>query len=143
MTASTVQDQPDQTIELVDEQLHIDKRVVELGRARVDIEVQTREELVELLLHEEEVRVDRTLIGQPVEAVPPIREEDGVLVVPVIEERLVTRVQLVLKEELRISKRVTEELVRTVVPLRSEHATVRRVDEPDPRPAVTVKGEQT
>ena len=143
MTASTVQDQQDQTIELVDEQLHVDKRVVELGRTRVDIEVQTREELVELLLHEEEVRVDRTLISQPVDAVPPIREEDGVLVVPVVEERLVTRVQLVLKEELRISKHVTEELVRTVVSLRSEHATVRRVDEPDLRPAVTVTGEQT
>jgi uncharacterized protein (TIGR02271 family) len=142
MTASTVHDQRDQTIELVEEQLHLDKRVVELGRARVDIEVQTREELVELLLHEEEVRVDRTLIGQPVDVIPPIREEEGVLVVPVVEERLVAKVQLVLKEELRITKRVTEEMVRTVVPLRSEHATVRRVDEPDPGPAIRVTGEQ-
>ncbi|HEX2528000.1 MAG TPA: YsnF/AvaK domain-containing protein [Geminicoccus sp.] len=140
MAEPTIPDQHDQRVELVEERLRVEKRSAEFGRARIEIAVETRQELVDVLLHEEEIRVDRTNIGRFVDEVPPIREEDGVLVVPVVEEQLVVETRLVLKEELRISRRVTTETVRQVIPLRSEHATVRRVDEPELGPSVAVKG---
>ena len=57
-----------------------------------------------------------------------MREEDGVLIVPVLEERLVVTTELVLKEEIRITKRSRTELVREPVTLRSERAEVERLE---------------
>ncbi len=46
----------------------------------------------------EQVVVTRVPIGRVVEAVPPIREENGVTIVPVVEEELVLVRRLILKE---------------------------------------------
>ena len=67
-------------------------------------------------------------LGVPVEAPPPVREEDGVLIVPVLEERLVVTTELVLKEEIRITRRSRTETVREPVPLRAERAEVERLE---------------
>jgi stress response protein YsnF len=40
------------------------------------------------------------------------REEDGVLIVPVLEEQLVVTTRLVLKEELRITRKSRTETIR-------------------------------
>ena len=131
MTKSSAPDEPDQRIELLEEQLQLRKRLVELGRVLVETKVETTPHVVEALLKEEAVKVERVPVGQFVEEVPPIREENGVLIIPVLEERLVVQTRLMLKEELRVSKTVSEELVRRTVPLRTEHATVTRLEEPD------------
>jgi stress response protein YsnF len=55
-----------------------------------------------------------------------VREEDGVLIVPVLEERLVVTTELVLKEEIRITRKSRTETVREPVRLRSERAEVER-----------------
>lgn len=67
-----------------------------------------------------------------------MREENGVLIVPVLEEQLV--IQLVLKEEVHITRRQHVETVREPVRLRSEHAEVVRLDPaeaapPEPEPS--------
>jgi stress response protein YsnF len=66
-------------------------------------------------------------IGRPVEAAPQVREEDGVLIVPVLEERLVVTTELILKEEIRITKKSRTEMVREPVRLRSERVEVERL----------------
>ncbi|WP_051329182.1 YsnF/AvaK domain-containing protein [Geminicoccus roseus] len=119
-------------VELFEEHAQVTKRMVELGRVLVETTVETRQQVVEALLRHDEVGVQRVLIDQPVETMPQIREEDGVLIVPVVEERLVVHTQLVLKEELRITKTTGEQLVRQTVPLRSEHATVTRLEASSP-----------
>jgi uncharacterized protein (TIGR02271 family) len=120
------QDQRPDRLELVEEQLEVGKREVERGRVIVRTRVDTREEIAEIDLRQEEVSVERVPVGRPVEAAPPVREEDGVLIVPVLEERLVVTTQLVLKEEIRITKRSRTEHVREPVTLRSERAEVER-----------------
>ena len=55
--------------------------------------------------------VERVPVDRPVEAMPVVREEDGVLIVPVVEERLVVTKQLVLKEELQIRTQTRVEAV--------------------------------
>ena len=63
------------------------------------------------------------LLGVPVEVAPAAREEDGVLIIPVVEEQLVVTTRLILKEEIRITRRVRTEVVREPVRLRSERAS--------------------
>jgi uncharacterized protein (TIGR02271 family) len=124
----------DQHIELLEERLEIDKRVVTLGRVFVDTKVETEQHVVEAMLQHDEVDIQRVPIGQIIDSRPPIRNEDDVVIVPIVEERLVVEVQLFLKEELRVSKSVVAEKVSRIVPLRSEHATINRTDEPPASP---------
>lgn len=79
----------------------------------------------------EQVVVTRVPIGRVVEAIPPVREENGVTIVPVVEEELVLVRRLVLKEEVRFERvRSTERHVETVV-LRRQEVTVTRTTVPE------------
>ena len=117
----------DEIIELAEEQLRVSKREVERGRVVVRTRVEEREELAEAALRQEDVTVERVPIGRMIEAAPPMREEDGVLIVPVLEERLVVMTELVLKEEIRITKKSRTEIVREPVRLRSERVEIERL----------------
>jgi uncharacterized protein (TIGR02271 family) len=117
----------DEIIELAEEQLRVSKREVERGRVVVRTRVEEREELAEAALRQEDVTVERVPIGRMIEAAPPMREEDGVLIVPVLEERLVVMTELVLKEEIRITKKSRTEVVREPVRLRSERVEIERL----------------
>ena len=86
-------------IELVEEQLEIGKREVERGRVVVRTRVEERDEIAAIELRQDEVTVERIPRGVPVETTPTVREEDGVLIVPVVEEQLVVTTRLILKEE--------------------------------------------
>jgi uncharacterized protein (TIGR02271 family) len=118
----------DQTIELAEEELRVGKREVERGRVVVRTRVEERDEIAEAALRQEDVTVERIPVGRPVEAAPQVREEDGVLIVPVLEERLVVTTELVLKEEIRITKKSRTEMVREPVRLRSERVEVERLE---------------
>ena len=102
-------------IELAEERLEISKRELERGRVVVRTRVETRDEIAEIALRQEDVTVDRVPRGVPVEVAPAVREEDGVLIVPVLEEQLVLTTRLILKEEIRITKRSRTEVVREPV----------------------------
>ena len=117
-------------IELAEEQLEIAKREVERGRVVVRTRVEERDEVAEIELRQEDVTVERIPRGVPVETAPEMREEDGVLIVPVVEERLVVTTVLVLKEEIRITRRSRTELVREPVRLRAEQADIERLAGP-------------
>ena len=72
--------------------------------------------------------VERVPLGVPVDAVPAVHEEDGVLIIPVVEEQLVVTTRLILKEEIRITRRSRTEVVREPVRLRSEQAEIERLE---------------
>src|SRR3954469_10992053 len=103
--ASMPEEPRPERLELVEERLEVGKREVERGRVVVRTRVEAREEGAEVDLTQEEIGVERVPVGRPVEAPPPVREEDGVLIVPVLEERLVVTTELVLKEENKKTKR--------------------------------------
>ena len=85
-------------IELVEERLEVGKREVERGRVVVRTRVDTREEIAEAALRREDVGVERVSVGRVVREAPAVREEDGVTIIPVLEERLVTTTELVLED---------------------------------------------
>ena len=90
--------------------------------------VEERDEIAEIELQQEDVTVERVPRGVPVEAHAAVREEDGVLIVPVLEEQLVVTTRLILKEEIRITRRSRTEVVREPVRLRSEQAEIERLE---------------
>ena len=124
--------EPPEHLELAEEELEVAKRAVERGRAVVRTRVEEREEIAEIALRQEDVTVERVPIGVPVDVAPAVREEDGVLIVPILEERPVIETRLILKEEIRITRTSRTEIVREPVRLRSERAEVVRLAGRDP-----------
>ena len=132
------EEQDRQVIPLVEETVRVDKRQTVLGKVRVRTEVDSVEQVVRETLTDETVEVTRVPIDRRMEQVPEIRTENGVTILPIIEERLVVEKQLFLKEELHIRRDVKTETVEVPVTLRSERAIVERFDangKPFPRRA--------
>ena len=92
------------------ERLHAEVRPVDLGELRVTKRVEAAEETVRQAVERDELDVERVPVNRPREAPVAQRTEGEWLVLPVMEEVLVVRTQLMLKEELRVrTRRVTEE----------------------------------
>ena len=115
----------EQVVQLVEEVARIDKRLVE-ERTRVHITVSEHDEAVQAMLMHQDVVVDRVPVGIRVDAVPPVRREGDVVIVPVMEEVLVVEKRLMVREELRIRIDVTRREETRVVQLRREHAEIER-----------------
>jgi uncharacterized protein (TIGR02271 family) len=115
-------------IPVVKEELRVGKRVVETGRVRVHKTVSEREEVIDEPLMREEYDVERVPVDEFVDGPVGPRYEGETLVVPVLEEVLVVEKRLVVREELRITRRRTEERRPQHVKLLSEEVSVERVD---------------
>ena len=74
-------------IPVVAEELIVEKEQVVRGKVRVHKRIETREEVVNTPTFREAIRVVRVPMNTYIEdVVPEVREEDGVLVIPIIEE---------------------------------------------------------
>lgn len=117
---------------VMEERLQVGKRLVDTGRGlRIRKTVGERERIVDEPLLRDELAVEHVPVGQIVsgESPPQMRYEGDTLVVPVLEEVLVVQKQLLLKEEVRITRRRHEVREPQRVALRSEHVEVERFDE--------------
>jgi stress response protein YsnF len=123
------------TIPLAEETVQFEVRDIETGRVRVTTCTELVDEMIEADLVSEAAEVTRVPIGQVVQAIPPVRNENGVTIVPVLEEVVVVEKQLLLKEELHI--RISEQTSHVSVPiqLRKQHAKLERQPSPDPSEA--------
>jgi stress response protein YsnF len=101
--------------------------VVETGRVRVRTVVDEKLARVSEELERDDVTIERVPINKEVTEVPPIREEEGVLIVPLLEEVVVVEKRLMLKEELRVTRMRKRERVEQAVQVRTMDADVRRV----------------
>ena len=132
-------------IPLVEEQLQVSKRVVDTGKGvRVHKTVTEHAELVDLPLMHDELTVERIAIGTLIEegTLPTVRYEGETMIVPVLEEVLLVKKQLRLKEEVRITRHQRELHEPQSILLKSETATVERFDEtPTAAPTSSTKGE--
>jgi len=122
------EEQDRQVIPIAEETVRVDKREVISGKVRVRTEVETVDQIVRETLTDQTVEVTRVPINQRIEHIPEVRTENGVTILPVIEERLVVEKQLFLKEELHIRRDAKTETVEVPVTLRSERAIVERFD---------------
>ena len=118
----------DLVVPLMEEHARIEKEPVATGRVRVRKLVDTIGEEARAVLEGERVEISRVAVDRVVDEAPSVRMEDGVMIVPVVEEVLFVEKRLVLKEELRIRRHPTTEAVALPVTLRRERAVVDRVD---------------
>ena len=115
-------------IPVIEEELLIEKRVVESGGVKVSKQVHEHEEVIDEPLRQEQVTVERHPVNQRVETAPSIRREGTTLIIPIVEEVLVIEKQLVLKEEIHITMQQTEVRQPQTVKLRREEAIVERLE---------------
>ncbi|WP_424753331.1 YsnF/AvaK domain-containing protein [Methylobacterium sp.] len=129
---------------LIEETARIDKRAVETGRVRVSTHTETIDQVLRETLRSDMVGVTRVPLNRTLaegEAVPQIRTENGVTIIPVLEEILVVEKRLVLKEEVHVRQTTSGEDVEVPVMLRRQHAVVERIgpdgQQNDPLPTTT------
>ena len=134
LLTDAVRDARGLVIPVVEERLEVSRERVETGRVRITKSVEAREVVVDDPLKRESVRVEHVPINQVVTgAVPQVREEGDVTVIPILEERVVTRTELVLVEEVRIHRDHSKYNDPQRVTLRKEVVAVERFGE-DGRP---------
>lgn len=130
MLTDTVRDARGLVIPVVEERLEVARERVETGRVRISKSVEAREVVVDDPLKRETVRVEHVPINQVVTGeVPRVREEGDITVIPILEERIVTRTELVLVEEVRIHRDHSEYHDPQRVTLRKEVVAVERFGE--------------
>ena len=114
------------TIQLVEEQAVVGKLAVPGDTVRVSTEIDTAAETVSLDVRRENYNVQRVPHNTVVTTIPEIRREDGLTIIPVLEERAVVVKQLVLVEEIHITEDHRVETVEETVTLRKQRAVVER-----------------
>ncbi len=115
------------SIPVIEEHVHIGKKVVETGKVKVSTLLTEREESVNIPLLHEEVNVERIPINKFIEAAPaPVRYEGDTLIVPITREVVVKRLLLV--EELHVTKRKISTEETQQFTLRTQEVNVERID---------------
>lgn len=113
-------------IPVVEEEAHIEKRLVERNRTRITKQVHTEEETIDTPLRQERVQVERVPIERMIDNPMTSHYDGDTLVIPVMEEVLIIEKKLLLKEEVRVTKYVGETEHQETVTLRKEEVTVER-----------------
>lgn len=119
--AAQADDEAEQMIPVIAEELDVQKRLVKDNTVRISKQVHEKVETVDVPLRAEEVEVKRVVVNRPVGESPPVRYEGDVMIIPLVEEVLAVQKQLIVREEIHISKK----LVNTQ---HSEQVTLRRED---------------
>jgi len=114
---------------VIREEVRVTRRAVERGGVRVHKRIEEREEVVEQPTYREEVSVERVALGQPIDQAIGSRQEGDTLIIPVLEEMLVVEKRLVLKEEIRITKRRFDETEQARILLREERVEIENIDD--------------
>lgn len=109
-------------IPVAEERVEISKRVVEGVGARVALRTEAHEVAVSEALRDETVSVDRVPVDRIVFDAPEPRQEDGVTIVPVVEEVLVRAFRVV--EEVRLTVEAGTRRHEETVTLRRQTAEV-------------------
>lgn len=126
-------------IPVIEETLAIQKRRVETGGVRITKVVHEREEVVNVPRIREEITVERVTLNRMVDAPVSMRQEGDTLIIPLLEEVVVMEKRLMVKEELRITKRRIEEHASQQVTLRREEVIVERLDPSEQQPQTLAK----
>lgn len=121
-------------VPVVEEQLEVERARVHTGSVHVHKQVEEVPAHIQEPVTAEVVDVQRVPVGRVVEQPPQVRHEGDVLVVPVVQERLVLRKELVLVEEVRITRRLEHRMAEQQTTLRRERVDIVRHAPGDPPP---------
>jgi len=111
-------------IQLVEEQVRVEKIEVQTDQVRVRTVTDERTELVQQVLRTGQLDVTRLPFDQEVASAPPPRHDGDTLVVSLVEERWVKRLFVV--EEVHVTQSSQAETVEIPVALRRMRAIVEQ-----------------
>ncbi len=123
---TTIVSGTEERLQLFEEVVTFGKRQVVTGTVRVRTVVEEVPVSYQDKLASETVEVERVPVGSVVDAVPPMREVDGVTIISVVEERVRVVRELVLVEEVRMRRVRSEATFETTGSRRVMHAVVER-----------------
>lgn len=117
-----------QTIQVVEEQLRVDREIVETGRVNVHTTVKHETVTVNIPIINESYDVERREGSSEVFDTPPaaIRHEGEKIIIPVLKEITVVQKKYQVIEEIHLTRKITETPLTQEVELRREEVTVNR-----------------
>jgi stress response protein YsnF len=113
-------------VPVVQEALLLNKKEVATGRVQVRTVTDNVQEIVKAELALSNVAVTRVAVDREIDALPDVRVEGNVTIIPVVEERLVVEKRLFLKEEIHLTHERTTERVEIPFDLRKQRVEVTR-----------------
>ncbi len=116
------------TIPVFQEEAFVDKRLIDTEQVRIRTSSEEESVLVRETVSTDQVEIRRIAVERAVEHAPAIREEDGVTIVPILEERLVVEKRLFVVEEIHIVRTRQVEAVELPTTLRRTRVDVDRTD---------------
>lgn len=122
--AKLASDEDETVVPILEETVRLHKRQVATGKVSVRTVVDSIEEVASADLKSETAEVTRVSIDKIVDEAPGVRTEDGVVIIPVVEEVMVVEKRLLLKEELHIRRVMETEAVEVPVTLRKQRAII-------------------
>ena len=105
------------------------RRVETQSGVSVSKTVDEREEVSDEPLSKEEVEVERVAVNVPVDAPSGVRYEGDTMIIPIFEEVAVVEKRLMLKEEIRVTRRREGFRAPQRAILRREVANVERIED--------------
>jgi len=105
--------------------VHIQERVT--GVVRLEKTVHHHEQTVNEELAVETIAVEHVPINRFIDEPAQVRQEGDVTIIPVMEEIVITRKQLVLKEEIRVQRQRTYIPYQESISVRAEELRVVRL----------------
>ena len=110
-------------VPLHSEELSIGRRQTVRGTVRVEVTTSVRDHVVG-------VEIERIPVGRVVEVMPGVREEGDLMIIPVVEEVLVTERRLMLKEEIHLRRVRTTDRYQDTISLRTQDVSIARSKPP-------------
>lgn len=117
-----------QAIPVVQEDAFVSKRVVDTEHVHIQTSVDEAPVTVRDTVSRQHIEIKRVMIEREVASAPAIREEDGVTIIPVLEERLVVERRLFLVEEIHVVRANRIEAVELPTTLRRTRVDIDRQD---------------
>ncbi len=124
--AVSVGTEPSLVIPVLEERLEVGRRTVETSKVILEKHIHEYQQALDETLAVTTYDVEHISFNEVVGDPPPVRHEGDTTIYPVVEERLVLTKELVLREEVRVTRRDTEKRDTRVVTLQRESVTVRR-----------------
>jgi len=124
----------EQVIPVIEESLHVTKRVVEKGGFRVVKSVTTEEATIEEPTIHESAAVNRVTVNrllEPGEELPKSRRDGDTLIIPIFEEVIVTEKRMRVTEELHIVLSRTETVTPQSTTIRRESVRIEPITSPN------------
>lgn len=115
-------------VPLIAEEISVSKKVVDTGGMRVHKTVREDVQTINEPIIREHIEVERVEVNKYVETAPAIRYEGETMIVPVLEEVVVSEKRLLLREEIRFVKRRDEVSNVQEITLRREEINVEEFE---------------